>query len=69
MDFTILVLEVWAKDKPHAFSLLAQNTIFHKHKGLSSWHATSEPVAELQQKTQSAGPWDKSLTQTEGELV
>ena len=49
--------DVWSKDTSHAF-LFLQNKIFHKRWGLSfTGMLTSEPVALLQQKTQSAGLW------------
>ena len=68
MDLAIPVTEVGTKDKPHALPLL-RNKFFHNETGLNSWRATSEPVAELQQKTQSAGLWDKSSDREQGELV
>lgn len=63
VNLPVSVMEERAKDKPAA-SFILRNKIFHIQIGIRLWHATSEPVAELQQKTQSAGLWDKSLAQT-----
>ncbi|MBR7051625.1 MAG: hypothetical protein IKI44_01375 [Bacteroidaceae bacterium] len=69
MDFTVFPNEIRAKDEPHAFSLFARIMFAHIETGLSSWQATSEPVAELQQKTRSAGLRDKSFGKDGIELV
>ena len=63
MNLSIFPREIGTEDKPHASSLL-RNKIIHRQTELSSTGMlTSEPVAWLQQKTQSAGLWDKSLAQ------
>ena len=50
MDFTISVMEVWTKDELHAPSFFLRINMSHIPMALSSWHATSEPAAGLQQK-------------------
>ena len=60
VNFTAFSYES-TKDTSHASFLLRINFV-HKLSGISfTGMLTSEPVAELQQKTQSAGLWDKSL--------
>ena len=62
--------DVRSEDTSHASSFLRKFLLIHTHSELSSTGMlTSEPVAELQQKTQSAGLWDKSLAQTGNYLL
>ena len=63
IDFPILS-DIWSKDTSHASFFLRKFNLYHRQSELGfTGMLTSEPVVELQQKTQSAGLWDKSLAQ------
>ena len=69
VDFPILTMEIRAKDKLHASFFARIKNFIHVHKGLSSWQATSEPVAELQQKNPKCRTSGKSFGIDRGILV
>ena len=61
VDNSSVYPNIRTEDKPHA-SLCGTKFLSHSFKSFCGyWHATSEPAAELQQKTQSVGLWGKSF--------